>query len=161
MYSSLIQLYEVTAVILPVLRMAPILQTSLFNINLGLYGELPEHSGFSIYGDKDSSIHFPPSNIQHFSEHLLAFPSPISKKQPLVANSTSWRPWLQAQAKKKLAESIMKKKKTKHFLYLGGPFTSTAFVFNLPLLTPEVNFHVVLWRNFTNLSMWIPPQLPS
>lgn len=52
-------------VILPVLRMVPILQTSLFNINLGLHGELPEHSGFSIYGDKDSSIHFPPSNIQH------------------------------------------------------------------------------------------------
>ena len=33
-------------VILPVLRMVPILQTYLFNTNLELHGELPEHSGF-------------------------------------------------------------------------------------------------------------------
>ena len=39
-------------VILPVLRMVPILQTCLFNTNLELHGELPEHSGFNIYGDK-------------------------------------------------------------------------------------------------------------
>lgn len=54
-------------VILPVLTMVPILQTCLFNTNLELHGELPEHSGFSIYGDKekDSSIHSLPSDLQH------------------------------------------------------------------------------------------------
>ena len=47
--------------------MAPILQTCLFNTNLELHGELPEHSGFSIYGDKekDSSVHCLPSDLQH------------------------------------------------------------------------------------------------
>ena len=47
--------------------MVPILQTYLFNTNLELHGELPEHSGFNIYGDKekDSSVHSPPSNLQH------------------------------------------------------------------------------------------------